>query len=98
MSLAPDLEAIYGSYEFCDEERRQLIALLKENNKQFRKETSKDEPEYAKWDEANKLYKELSHDALDFFDDYCDYTIAWKYSTQDLIDANNEIIKLLKGE
>lgn len=95
MSLAPDLEAIYGSYEFCDEERRQLIALLKENNKQFAKEL---EDEYTEWDKANKLCEALSHDALDFFNEYCEYTIAWKYSTQDLIDANNEIIKLLKGE
>lgn len=97
MSLSPDLQDIFGSYEFCDEERRQLIDLLEENNKQFAKEL-KAEPEYADWEKGNDLYGKLSDDARDFFNELCEYTIAWKYSTQDIIDANNEILKELKGE
>lgn len=94
MTLAPDLEDIYGSYEFCDEERRQLMELLEENNKCFANEET-----YADWHKANKMYEKLSNDARTFFNDYCDYVIGWKYNTQDIVDANNDIIeKLKKGD
>lgn len=95
MSLAPDLRDIYGSYEFCEEERRQLINLLEESNKQYKKELASDEVDWAK---SSDLLEALSNDAKDFFNEFCEYTIAWKYSTQDIIDANNEILKELKGE
>lgn len=95
MSLAPDLRDIYGSYEFCEEERRQLINLLEESNKQYEKELASDEADWAK---SSDLLEALSNDAKDFFNELCEYTIAWKYSTQDIIDANNEILKELKGE
>lgn len=97
MSLSPKLRDIFGSYEFCDEERRQLITLLEESNKQYEKEL-KAEPEYADWKKSSDLYGKLSGDANDFFNELCEYTIAWKYSTQDIVDANNEILKELKGE
>lgn len=95
MSLSPDLQDIYGSYEFCDEERRQLINLLEESNRQYKKELVSDEVD---WTKSSDLLEALSNDAKDFFNEFCDYTIAWKYSTQDIVDANNEILKELKGE
>lgn len=95
MSLAPDLQDIFGSYEFCEEERKQLINLLGENNRQYEKEIASGKTDYSR---ANALLGGLSNDANDFFNEYCGYTIAWQYSTQDIIDANNEIINQLKGE
>lgn len=95
MSLAPDLQDIFGSYKFSKEERKQLVNVLEENNKQYKKEIASGKTDYSR---VNALLWALSSNTNDFFNEYCGYTIAWEYSTQDIIDANNEIIKQLEGE
>lgn len=93
MSLAPDLQDIYGSYEFCEEERRHLIDYYTETKKQLERELSHDD---ADWNKTILLGKELSEDAKDFTCEVNDYTIAWKYSNADLIDMIKDLLKELK--
>ena len=92
MSLAPDLQDIYGSYEFCEEERRHLIDYYTETKKQLERELSHDD---ADWNKTILLSKELSEDAKDFTCEVDSYTIAWKYSNTDLIDMIKDLLKEL---
>lgn len=94
MSLAPDLQDIFGSYEFCEEERKQLINYFEETKKQTARQIITDD---ADWNKTILLSKELSNDASDMVHEIIDYTMAWHYSDQDLVDMDEEIIKLLKG-
>lgn len=93
MSLAPDLQNIIGSYEFCEEERRHLIDYYTETKKQLKRELLHDD---ADWNKTILLGKELSEDAKDFTSEVSDYTIAWKYSNADLIDMIKDLLKELK--
>lgn len=91
--MAPDLQDIFGSYEFCDEERRQLINYFEETKKQTTRQIMTDD---ADWNRTILLNKELSNDARDMVSEIIYYTMAWHYSDQDLVDMDEEIIKQLK--
>lgn len=93
MGLSPGLQDIYGSYEFCEEERRHLIDYYTETKKQLERELLHDD---ADWNKTISLGKELSKDAKDFMCEVSDYTIIWKYSNTDLIDMIKDLLKELK--
>lgn len=93
MSLAPDLQDIFGSYEFSEDERRHLINYLEENREQTARQIMTDD---ADWDKTISLRKELSKDSKDFIDELNDYCTAWNYSDQDWADVCTDLIKELK--
>ena len=96
MSLAPDVEAIYGSYEFCEEERRKLIEYLEENKSQVARQIMTDDADCDKTFLLHILHKDLSKDSQDFITELTGYCIAWNYSDQDWVDLCNDLIKELK--
>lgn len=93
MSLAPDLQDIYGSYEFSEDERRHLIDYFEENREQTARQIMTDN---ADWNKTILLHKELSEDSKDFTSELNDYCTAWNYSDQDWVDVCTDIIKELK--
>ncbi len=93
MSLAPDVETMYGSYEFSEDERRKLIEYLEENKSQVSKQIILDDTNFEK---THKLYEELSTDCHDFMEEIGSYVLEWNYSDQDWVDLCNDLIKELK--
>lgn len=93
MSLAPDVQDIFGSYEFSEEERRHLIDYFEENKTQMTRQIMKDE---ADWNETIRLHNELSEDGKDLTSELSDYCTAWSYSDQDWVDLCEDLIKELK--
>lgn len=96
MSLEPDVENIYGSYEFSEDERRHLIDYFEENKKQVARQIMEDD---ADWDKTFLLYilhKELSKDSQGFVNELADHCEAWNYSDQDWVDLCEDLIKELK--
>lgn len=94
MSLSPDAQDIFGSYEFCEEERRHLIDYFTECKKQMAYQI--DNPGEANWDETIRLHKELSEDGKSLTSELSDYCTAWSYSDQDWVDLCEDLIKELK--
>lgn len=93
MSLAPDVQDIFGSYEFCEEERRHLIDYFEENKTQMARQIMKDE---ADWNKTIRLHNELSEDGKALTSELSDYCTAWSYSDQDWVDLCEDLIKELR--
>ena len=93
MSLEPDVEAIYGSYEFSEEERRHLIDYFEENKAQMARQIMEDE---ADWNKTIRLHNELSEDGKALTSELSDHCTAWNYSDQDWVDLCDDLIKELK--
>lgn len=93
MRLAPDVETMYGSYEFSEDERRKLIEYLEENKSQVVKQIMIDDADFEK---THKLYEELSADCHDFMEEIGSYVLEWNYSDQDWVDLCEDLIKELK--
>lgn len=93
MSLSPDAQDIFGSYEFSEEERRHLIDYFEENKTQMTRQIMKDE---ADWNKTIKLHNELSEDGKSLTSELSDYCTAWSYSDQDWVDLCEDLIKELK--
>ncbi len=93
MSLAPDLQDIFNSYEFSENERRHLIDYLKESKKQTARQNMSGD---ADWNKTISLHKELSEDSKDFINELNDYCTVWHYSDPDWVDVCTDLIKELK--
>ena len=96
MSLAPDIETMYGSYEFSEDEVRHLLEYYTELHKAMQEQIDYYDEKDADFSRAIKLHDELSDDCKAFADELADYCLDWRYSDQDITDLCEDLIKEFK--
>ena len=96
MSLDHDIETIYGSYEFSEDEVKQLIKYYTEVHKAMQEQIDYYDEKDADFSKAIKLHDEMSDDCKAFAYELTEYCIGWKYSDQDIVELCEDLIKELK--